>query len=81
MTPCHVKPVHAVLNRLVNPKLTEPAEQQGVRLHSGQALNHTVANSIKKKHYIQDFIEDCLDVAMKLREMRSELELHAETET
>lgn len=57
MTPCRSKPAHTVLNRLVTAKLTEPAEQQGLMLHSGQALNLTVANSIKK-HYIQDFIED-----------------------
>lgn len=79
MTPCHIQPVHIVLNRPVNPKLTEPAEQQGEILYSGQALSNTAANSIKK--YIQDYIEDCLDVAMKLRKMRSEFDLHTKTKT
>lgn len=34
-------------NQLVITKLTEPAEQQGVMLHTVQALNLAVANGIK----------------------------------
>lgn len=84
MTPPNSSRVHTVLNKLVTTKLTEPAEQQRViLLLSGQALKLTAANSIKKL-YIQDSIQRLrlrLDVAKWHRKMRSELQLHTETET
>lgn len=77
-------PVHTVSNKHDTTKLTEPVEQQGKMLHSGQALNLTVANSIIKKTLhsrLHKRLRPCPDVAMWQRKMRSELQLYTETET
>lgn len=47
MTQSKLTFLHVVSDKLVTTKLTEPAEQQGTKMHSGQALNLAVANSIK----------------------------------
>lgn len=74
LTPCHSTPVHTVSHWLVSAKLTE---QRGIKLHSGQASTLTAANHIKKLHSrLSGRLRLRLGVAMELRQMRSEPQLH-----
>lgn len=68
--------MHTVSHWLVSAKLT--AEQQGTKLHSRQASTLTAANdTLKKRHSRhQRRLWLRLDVAMELRKMSSDLQLH-----